>query len=129
MNNSKDIINKYTNFNNKKDHYILDENNNVIEADLTTWAQFLGDEAERRIVNKQIIGELLISTIFIGLDHNLALQEEKEDYKPHIFETMIFKDNKDIYCDRYSTWKEAEEGHKEAVNWVNNGYKEEEEND
>jgi hypothetical protein len=129
MNDSKDIINKYTNFNKKKDHYILDENNNVIEADLTTWAQFIGDERERSIVKQEYIGDLQVSTIFIGLDHNLAGLITKGEHRPHIFETMIFKDNKDIYCDRYSTWEEAKEGHQKAIDWINNGCKEEEESD
>jgi hypothetical protein len=40
---------------------------------------------------------------------------------------MVFKGkgSSEEYCDRYSTWQEAEEGHKVAVEWVKNGCKEE----
>lgn len=107
----------------KKDKYILDENNNVITADLMTWAIFLEEQRDRRIVKKDTIGELQVSTVFIGLDHKLSFIEERDDpdYKPDIFETMVFKDGSDIYCDRYATWKEAEEGHQKAIAWVEAG--------
>jgi hypothetical protein len=111
----------------KKDKYILDENNNVIPADLIEWGRFLEDNKGDSIVKQEHIGDLWISTVFIGLDYRLALQEEKlkPNYKPDIFETTIFKDDRDIYCNRYSTWREAEEGHKKAVEWVKNGCKDE----
>ncbi len=88
-----------------------------------TWANFLENNHTKRIVKKDDIGDMHISTIFIGLDHGFSLLDEKEmdDYKPLIFETMVFKNNGGIYCDRYSTWKEAEEGHQKAIDWVNNG--------
>lgn len=39
---------------------------------------------------------------------------------------MVF-DNEDsadgIYLDRYCTWQEAEEGHKKAIQWVKDTYK------
>jgi hypothetical protein len=41
---------------------------------------------------------------------------------------MIFKgDNCLDYQERYSTWKEAEEGHQKAIEWIKNGCKDEEE--
>jgi hypothetical protein len=37
---------------------------------------------------------------------------------PLLFETMIFGEEDDEYQKRYSTWKEAEEGHQIAVNYA-----------
>lgn len=53
-----------------------------------------------------------VSTVFLGLDHGLW-----RDGPPHIFETMVFLPAGDDYGEqlRYSTWEEAEAGHKEAV--------------
>jgi hypothetical protein len=111
----------------RKDKYILDENNNVIEADLMTWANFLENAKEKRIVNKEDVGDYHVSTVFLGLDHNFhELFGDHEEYKPHIFETMVFpKDGHENYCARCSTWKEAEKQHEIAVKWVLNGCKEE----
>lgn len=106
----------------EKNHFILDENNKVIPANLLEWAEFLEDAKDKRIVNKTKINDYEVSTVFIGFDYN-SLSD-----KPHIFETMVFnKKDKPYtnYCDRYSTWKEAEEGHQKAIQWVKDGCKQE----
>lgn len=107
----------------KKNKFILDENNNAIPANLMEWGEFLENSPiERRRVARDVINGKLISTVFLGLDHSF-------NGSLHIFETMIFEseeNNNDIYCDRYSTWKEAEEGHKKAIQWVLEEYKENE---
>lgn len=98
-------------------YYKLDENKNVIpckmeECTTTTKAS---------IVKQEHLGEKWISTVFMHINHNYDVGE------PLVFETMI-KDKTYgwlDYCDRYSTWQEAEEGHKRAVEWVKNGCKEE----
>lgn len=110
----------------RKDKYILDENNNVIPADLMTWSNFFED-AKRRTVKQETVNDLWVSTVFLGLDHNFYFRENNEYYKPHVFETMIFKGVSSLnYQDRYSTWKEAEEGHQKAIQWIKDGCKEEE---
>jgi len=104
------------------DFYILDENKNPIETDLLTWGAFLEKEAyKNRIVGKTKIGDKKVSTVFLGLDHRWDM-----DKPPLIFETMVFEDNRnEIHMERYSTWKEAEEGHERACRWVLNGCKDE----
>lgn len=107
-------------FLNKKDKWILDENNNAIPATLMEWGEFLETPADRRRIGRDEIDGLLISTVFLGLDHSF-------DGSLDIFETMVFShegSGNEIYCDRYATWKEAEEGHKKAVQWVIDGCKE-----
>lgn len=110
-------------------YFKLDKDNNVIPCTLYEWGEFL-EEARtngKKIVKQEEVKGKFISTVFLGLNHNF--------YKggPLIFETMVFEEGKDggplgyeIYCERYSTWKEAEEGHIKAIEWVNNGCKDEE---
>ena len=55
-----------------------------------------------------------VSTVWLGLDHSFL------DSKPLIFETMVFNVkgrniNKDLDMQRYTTLKEAEQGHKRMV--------------
>lgn len=111
----------------KKDKFILDKDKNVIPASLFEWGQFFENNEEERIVKKDKINGLKISTVFIGVDHNICrLYDKEEDHELHIFETMVFDGNmSDIYCDRYATWKEAEEGHQSAIEWVKSGCKDE----
>lgn len=104
--------------------YKLDENKNVVPSSLGEWANFIESKLPSNywIVGKDIINEYLVSTVFIGLCHN---------YNPHsnipiVFETIVFNDHHEIYCDRYSTWKQAEQGHMRASKWVKNGCKEDE---
>lgn len=103
-------------FINKKDKFILDENNNAIPATLMEWDEYLEKTpANKKRVGRDRVNNLLISTVFLGLDHSF-------DESLDIFETMIFEgDKSEKYCKRYSTWKEAEEGHQRAIQWVKDG--------
>lgn len=91
-------------------HYYLNEDKTYTPCDLLTWANQL-ESMDRRVAQDEINGAR-VSTVWLGTDHNLA------DGKPYLLETMIFKDKESIYCQRYSTWQEAEEGHKKAIQWV-----------
>lgn len=106
-------------------HYKLDENKNPIPCSMEEWAEQLEymHKTKTKHVVKEIINGKFISTIWLGLNHNWG-----NNNLPLLFETMVFADINtgcEEYCDRYSTWKEAEEGHKKAVEWVKNGCKEE----
>lgn len=87
--------------------YILD-GKTPVPCDLMTWAKKF--ETSNRTVAKTEIGDVLISTVFLGLDHNwLAIGP------PILFETMIFGGKLDQEQERYSTWEEAERGHQQMV--------------
>jgi len=88
-------------------HYILGKNHELIETDLMTWAKNL--ETGDRIVKQENIGDVRVSTVFLGIDHNFGEGE------PLLFETMIFGGEHDQYQDRCFTWEQAEEMHKKAV--------------
>ena len=91
------------------DKYILD-GHKAIPADLMTWAKWF-QTAERHVAD-EMVGSVRISTIFLGLDHSFG------GSRPLLFETMIFGGSLDQEMRRYSTWKEAEAGHKKMVEQV-----------
>jgi hypothetical protein len=63
------------------------------------------------------IGEASISTVFLSLDHGVSRFFGGEGL-PVLFETMIFGGEHGDYQERYSTYDEAEEGHRKAVEMV-----------
>lgn len=65
-----------------------------------------GFEYEDRVVDRYECGGILLSTVFLCIDHNFSGD------KPLLFETMLFLNGVDIAQKRYSTWEEAEQGHK-----------------
>ena len=93
--------------------YIL-EGKTVVEcSDLLTWARWFED-ADRGVA-KDIINDVKVSTVFLGLNHSFT-----EDGPPILFETMIFGGKFDDELWRYATWEEAEAGHAKAVEKVRN---------
>ena len=86
-------------------HYILDGHKPVL-VDLMTWAHWF-EKADRHVAQK-IQGDVRVSTVFLGLDHQWG------EGPPILFETMIFGGKHDQYQKRYSTWNEAEQGHRVA---------------
>lgn len=110
--------------------YKLDENKKVMPSSLEEWSELIDGRLPtnyRHVADDMIEGKR-VSTVFHGLCHNYNLSIEIPSvFKPLVFETMIF-DNKQAenYQERYSTWEEAEEGHKRAIEWVKGGCKEDE---
>jgi hypothetical protein len=87
--------------------YILEGHTPVAVDDVLTWARWY--ETAARHVATTNVGEVHVSTVFIGLDHAF------QGGPPILFETMIFGGKQDGYFARYSTWEEAEAGHASAV--------------
>jgi hypothetical protein len=63
------------------------------------------------------IGEVAISTLFLGLDQNFLRRGAAI-----LFETMIFGGRLDHFQNRCATWAEAEAMHAEAVRLVRAGH-------
>jgi len=94
------------------EHYIL-EGHKAVEADLMTWARWFETSSRAdRIVARTELAECTVSTVFIGLDHNLG------DGPPHIFETLVLGGKLADEMERYSTWEQAEAGHEVMVGRV-----------
>jgi hypothetical protein len=90
------------------DKYILDGHEAKPCYDLMHWAHWFAS-ANRR-VDETIVGDKRVSTVFIGLNHQYG------EGPPLLFETMIFApDNDGEYQTRCTTWEEAEEMHRKAV--------------
>lgn len=85
------------------DKYILDNRKAVKVKDLITWARWL-ETADRKVARTQR-GDVSVSTVFLGLDHQFG------NGPPLLFETMVFGGEHDEEQERYSTWEEAEAGH------------------
>ena len=78
------------------------------ELTLFEWIEKNEDVDYKRIALDKL-DKYKVSTVWLGLDHNFSNE------KKLIFETMVFKDNDEVDCERYSTEKEAIEGHKAMV--------------
>jgi hypothetical protein len=90
------------------DKYLLCEDHSVRATDdLMEWAK--GFEKSDRHVGSTLVGDVHISTVFLGLDHSFG------DGPPLLFETMIFGGKHNQKQWRYSTWDEAVAGHEAAV--------------
>lgn len=97
------------------DQYILVEGKPVLEPNLNKWGSWMG--TSERIVKKDDIGKVKVSTIFLGLDHNYGIGT------PILWETMIFGGKHDQYQKRYSSLEDAQHGHKYAIDLVNSSSK------
>ena len=114
-----------------KGGYILDdEGNTVLCNDLLEWAEWFEHAEEKRRIGYDEVGDLYVSTMFLGLDHSFGIGD-----KPLLFETMVFEKKEstnnsirgkefkfhqslDDYTERYSTKEEAADGHKRIIEKV-----------
>jgi hypothetical protein len=94
------------------EYYILKDKTPIPVDDFMEWAKW--NQNADRTVKKTEIGDIIISTVFLGLNHSF----DAGTNKPLLFETMIFGGELDGDMWRYSTWEEAEEGHEKAVQLV-----------
>jgi hypothetical protein len=89
--------------------YILDENGEPKEADYLEWTKWVANDIRRLLAR---IGDVKISTVFLGLDHYFFGD------KPVLWETNIFGGEHDGYQERYSSKEDALKGHKKACDLV-----------
>lgn len=106
--------------------YILKDKIAYPCPDLEQWTNWMGENPSDRIVAKTRIGELMISTVFLGFDHNFLGGE------PMLFETMIFDEGDEgdstpfegsehgffEHMKRDSSWADATVTHRKACESV-----------
>lgn len=98
-----------------KGMYRLDEQKNPVPV--KSLREFgVAFEADRQVAS-EYVGDIKISTVFLGIDHGFD-PTGSPDYKPVLFETMIFNGPLDQECIRYCTWDEAMAGHIRTVHNV-----------
>ena len=91
-------------------NYILKGKEVVPCDDLMEWAKWY--ESANRHVAQDTIGNSVISTVFLGIDHSF------ENGPPLLFETLVFNGKLDGEMNRYSTWTDAVKGHKNMIERV-----------
>lgn len=91
--------------------YILKGKVPVPCEDTLEWAEWF--QKNKRTLKKTKIASSLISTVFLGIDHDFTGLGP-----PVLFETMIFGGPEDGYQTRYRNYFEAMIGHNEAVHMV-----------
>ena len=95
--------------------YTLDNNNKPIAAtSITEAAKWLDENLERKVVKQDYVGDVWVSTVFLGLDH--AWNSDI----PVLWETMIFGGEHDQYQERYTSYEDAVKGHQTALNLIIN---------
>jgi hypothetical protein len=94
--------------------YILNGHKPIPCDDIIKWGKWF--ETGERTVAKDTIDNILISTVFLGLDHSFGNRGLLD--KPVLFETMIFGGEHDQYQDRYTSWEDAKKGHQKALKLV-----------
>lgn len=107
-------------------YYVL-KGKEIVKAQMLDWARYF--EGDDRIIRqttydpntraqydsyrakapKRSEDSILISTVFLGMDHSLG------EGAPILFETMIFGGEHNDYQERYCTFEAAEKGHEAAV--------------
>lgn len=90
------------------EYWKLDGHNVVPASDLMDSVRSF----ESRHVDQTMIGDVRISTVFLGIDHSHGMGP------PLLFETMIFGGKHDQYQGRCSTWEQAEKMHSDACQLV-----------
>lgn len=94
--------------------YILEGKKPVPTWDLNAWGKFM--ESPERIIAQENIGDVFISTVFLGIDHSFKFDQEES---PVLFESMVFGGNElNGTITRYHTYSEAKKGHHELVELV-----------
>lgn len=87
---------------------------------MQAYAQF--ENPDIKFVARDEIGNKVVSTVFLGLDHSFIHGEP-----PVLFETMVFNGDGDGGdCWRYHTYEEAMAGHRKACDNLTTGLTREE---
>lgn len=93
--------------------YKLDENNNPVKANSSKdYFNWVTENEVKRIVMRQDVDGITISTVFLGLDHSWI------GGPPVLWETMIFGGEHDQYQERYYSFDDALDGHFKALELV-----------
>lgn len=83
--------------------YKLTDDKKLVACPFAEWAEWF--ETINRQVDITEVGDLVVSTVFLGYSVN-----------DNVFETALFEKGEFLEVhDRYPTWNEAVQGHKDAV--------------
>jgi hypothetical protein len=89
--------------------YKLEGRTPVPVDDLIEWAAWFERAREDCVVRQEERRGVRVSTVFLGLDHQFG------SGRPLLFETLVFGGRRDGKMNRYATWEDAEQGHRELA--------------
>lgn len=93
--------------------YVLEGREVVPCSDVDRWAaEYIGNRSTAHRIGFDTIGTVLVSTVFLGMDHNWR------GGPPLLFETMTFADEFGEIQLRCSTYDQAEDQHKTVCRLV-----------
>jgi hypothetical protein len=96
--------------------YVLDDNGEPVQTDdVRLFGEFFAD-FDRRLMARDEIEGVTVSTVFLGVDHGYGHSE-----RPLLFETMIFGGPDDGDMWRYESRQAALDGHRFVVEQVRKG--------
>lgn len=99
-------------------YYLLDENKNPYKVSSEEGLKVYENPQMKLVQQDRFEDEnVFVSTVFLGFDHGWG-DRDASDYKPILFETMIFGGEHNDFQTRYHTYDEALEGHQYALNLV-----------
>mgnify|MGYP001559975234 CR=1 FL=1 len=94
-------------------YYRLDGNIVTHVDDVMEWSRWFAKA--NRIIKRDVIDSVIISTVFLGIDHNFG-----DSGPPILFKTIIFGDD-DVEDHHYATYDEAVAGHERIVELTRRG--------
>lgn len=94
------------------DFYFILKGKRAFKCAIEEWVKWNLDNPKGRRVALTTIGDIKISTVFLGLNYTPWLK------KTPLFETMVFGGKLNLERDRYSTWAQAKAGHRKMVKRV-----------
>ena len=92
-----------------KTYILVDKKPVLVDEKEETFLKFY-DDINQRIVAIDRIGDVVVSTVFLGFDHNFSDQGP-----PILFESLVMGGAMDDEMIRACTWEEAEKNHKKLV--------------
>jgi hypothetical protein len=93
--------------------YLLDKDKKPYQVSLQESYKVYKDP-DMKITKQDKIGDILVSTVFLSMDHG-----RDKNQPPVLWETMIFGGEHDLYQERYSSHEDALAGHQRALDLVN----------
>ena len=95
-------------------YWILDDAGEPVAVgdDVQAWSNWFSS-GDKRHVAEDCVGDVRVSTVFLGLDHNFL-----GTGRPVLWETMVFGGELDGEQWRYDSQKAAMEGHGELLRRV-----------
>lgn len=97
--------------------YLLDEDKQPYSVPIELYLK-LHEDMSMKQTAIDLVDDVRISTVFLGMDHGWNINNNP-NYKPILWETMIFGGEHSDYQERYTSHKDALEGHKKALELVN----------